>query len=247
MRCTHEAQMHQHNCFITLTYDQKHLPKNGSLNKKHFQDFMKRLRKKIGIKIRYYHSGEYGEKFRRPHYHACLFGYAFPDKTVWKSNGTNTLYVSRELNEVWPFGFSSIGNFDFNTAAYVARYTLKKVYGKAGASHYLQTNPTTGEVTELTPEYSTMSRRPGIGASWLKKFQSDVYPKGRVVLRGKEMKPPKFYDKLFEEASPSQFESIQFDRQQAAKNSLDNSPERLKTRLAVLQHSLKQLKRSYES
>ena len=77
MRCTHEAQLHSDNCFITLTYDNAHLPSDFSLDKKHFSDFMKRYRKKFGPNIRYFHCGEYGSKFGRPHYHACIFNHDF--------------------------------------------------------------------------------------------------------------------------------------------------------------------------
>jgi len=209
---------------------------------------MKRLRKKYGKGIRYYHCGEYGEQFNRPHYHACIFGFSFPDKVPWKEVNSYQLYTSEELQKLWPFGHSTIGNFDFQTAAYCARYTIKKVYGKNASNHYQRIDPITGEVHPIQPEYSTMSRRPGIGASWLKKYASDVYPKGRVVLRERELKAPKFYDKIYlENASPEILEAIKFHRQEKAKNSLDNSEERLKTRLAVIEFNLKQLKRSYES
>ncbi len=81
MRCMHEAQLHENNCFITLTYDNTHLPSDGSLHYKDFQLFIKRLRKKFGnTRIRYYMAGEYGENFGRPHFHACIFGHDFHDK-----------------------------------------------------------------------------------------------------------------------------------------------------------------------
>ena len=49
IRCVHEAQLYEANCFITLTYAPEHLPKNGSLVLEHFQKFMKRLRKRVGF------------------------------------------------------------------------------------------------------------------------------------------------------------------------------------------------------
>ena len=84
IRCVHESSLHEHNCFITLTYNDENLPLNGSLDLKHFQDFMKRLRKKVSVPIRYFHCGEYGSRLQRPHYHLLLFGLDFPDKKFWK-------------------------------------------------------------------------------------------------------------------------------------------------------------------
>jgi len=94
IRCEHEMQMHSHNCFITLTYSDDYLPRDGSLNVKHFQDFMKRFRRRVtdpddryfvseDFKLRYFHCGEYGSATFRPHYHAIVFGYDFPDKRLW--------------------------------------------------------------------------------------------------------------------------------------------------------------------
>lgn len=137
IRCMHEAQMHKQNCFITLTYDDKHLPEDHGLHYKHFQDFMKRLRKKYGAGIRFYMCGEYGEQLGRPHFHACIFGMDFADKKLWKTTGSKSkLYRSAELEKLWTFGFSSVGDVNFESAAYVARYIMKKVTGEAATEHY---------------------------------------------------------------------------------------------------------------
>lgn len=136
IRCVHEASLHQHNCFITLTYADEHLPPNNSLVYEHFQLFMKRLRKKYGEGIRFYMCGEYGENFGRPHFHACLFGHNFPDLKLWKTVNKQKLYRSAELETLWPFGHSSVGTVTFESAAYVARYILKKVSGEAAERHY---------------------------------------------------------------------------------------------------------------
>jgi hypothetical protein len=207
----------------------------------------KALRKKASV--RFYHCGEYGAKYGRPHYHACLFGYNFPDKKLFKTtpNGSK-LYTSKTLEKLWPYGYHSIARFDFNTAAYVARYTLKKIYGAAAIHHYPEdVNSTTGEVTSLQPEYSTMSRRPGIGKPWLDRYQSDIYPKDFVSHQGREMRPPRFYDKHFEAQFPQDFENLKrLRRQKQRKNQLDNTPERLDAKLRCAQASLKNLKRTYE-
>jgi hypothetical protein len=134
VRCMHEAQMHTSNCFITLTYAPEFIreAKDLSLNYEHFQLFMKRLRKRFtGKTIRFYMAGEYGELRDRPHFHACIFGLDFEDKKFLKRTETGSiLYTSKILEELWPYGYSSIGDVNFESAAYVARYIMKKVNGK---------------------------------------------------------------------------------------------------------------------
>lgn len=137
VRCVHESQLHKENCFITLTYASEHLPPDSSLHYRDFQLFMKRLRKKFtGKKIRFYMCGEYGENFGRPHFHACLFGHNFDDLKLWKTQNNIPLYRSKILEELWPFGHSSVGSVTFESAAYVARYIMKKVTGEAAELHY---------------------------------------------------------------------------------------------------------------
>lgn len=137
VRCVHESQMHKENCFITLTYAPEHLPADQSLHYRDFQLFMKRLRKRFSGKvIRFYMCGEYGENFGRPHFHACLFGHNFDDLTLWKVQNKQKLYRSKTLEELWPFGHSSVGTVTFESAAYVARYIMKKVTGEAAELHY---------------------------------------------------------------------------------------------------------------
>lgn len=234
IRCFHEAQMHEDNCFITLTYAPEHLPEDRSLDVTHFQKFMKRLRKRYGSGIRFFHCGEYGEKFFRPHYHACIFGLDFDDKVLWKYSNGVPLYVSDSLAELWPFGFSSIGEVTFESAAYVARYIMKKVTGDMAEGHYRFVDPDTGEVHDLKPEYTTMSRRPGIGASWLAKYQGDVFPSDEVVIRGRRMKPPKYYSRQYEFNEPGNWVEVRRKRLQKARaHSDDNTPARLKVREQV--------------
>lgn len=195
MRCVHEASLHEKNCFLTLTFNDEHLPGNGSLDVKYFQDFMKRLRFRYGSGVRYYHCGEYGEQFGRPHYHACLFNFDFDDKVPWTKIQDNQLWTSKALDSLWEFGFSSIGSLTFESAAYVARYVTKKITGSSARDHYAGRNP----------EYATGSKRPAIGAEWLKKYLRDVYPSDEVIMRGRSMRPPKYYDVLLERLFPDEY------------------------------------------
>lgn len=202
IRCMHEAQMHKHNCFITLTYAPEHLPQDQSLDYTHFQRFMKRFRKRVGIPVRFYMCGEYGENFGRPHYHACIFGYDFPDKQLLMrtKNGDN-LYTSKILNELWPFGLSSIGSVNFQSAAYVARYIMKKITGNAAFEHYNKVDEDGVIVSSRTPEFTRMSLKPGIGAGWFNKYHSDVFPHDHVIVKGKECSPPRYYLNRVKKAS----------------------------------------------
>ncbi len=240
VRCTHEASLYEENCFITLTYNDNKVPDDHSLNKRHFQLFMKRLRKNTGRKIRYYHCGEYGDKKGRPHYHACLFNYDFPDKKHWKTINEVPLYISDQLEETWKNGFCTIGSVTFESAAYVARYIMKKITGEIADDHYF--DPETGVFLE--PEYTTMSRRPGIGQGWIKKWTSDVYPCDNVVINAKLTRPPKYYDTQYEILDPDEFTKIKALRSKKAKKHIDNNtPLRLKTRERIQQLKLKQLPR----
>lgn len=244
VRCVHEAQLHEDNCFITLTFSPECLEAREnpySLDVADFQKFMKRLRKHFnGKRVRYFHCGEYGEKYGRPHYHAILFGLDFEDKELLRVVNGHRLYRSPTLEALWPFGYSSIGSVTFESAAYVARYIMKKVTGDESELHYTVVDPETGEVVgHKAPEYTTMSRRPGIASGWFGKFKDDVYPKDFVTVRGKKMRPPRFYDRLLESESPYELEDIKNARiQKAIPYNENNSPERLRVREKVVQKRL---------
>ena len=246
VRCVHEASLHEDNCFITLTYNNESLPEDGSLNKKHFQDFMKRLRKKYkNKKIRYYHCGEYGDKNFRPHYHAIIFGLEFDDQKLFTVNNGEKLYTSEKLEKLWPFGFSTIGTVTFESAAYVARYVMKKVNGKNAKDHYERIDPDTGEIYNLVPEYNTMSRRPGIASGWFDKYKDDVYPSDNIHLRDKTFRPPKFYDKMYEHLMPNEMEKIKKQRMiNMQKHATDNTADRLAVKEQVKNAQLNKLIRS---
>ena len=250
LRCVHEAQMHESNSFITLTYDEEHLPSDGSLDKSHFQKFMKRLRKRLcGRKISFFHCGEYGDDNLRPHYHACIFGHDFPDKELWSTRNDVDIYTSDILSKLWPFGFSTVGDVTFESAAYVARYTMKKVtFSDASPDSlenpYSRIDPSTGELIQVQPEYATMSRRPAIGKSWFEKYGSDVFPHDHVVLDGVKHPVPTFYDREYEKEDGIAYDYIKFGREMSAIYHADeNTYERLVAREKVKYDQLGLLKR----
>lgn len=228
LRCMHEASLHDDNCFITLTFDNEHLPEDKSLNVRDFQLFMKRLRKRFGDGIRFYHCGEYGETYGRPHYHAILFNIDFPDKELFRIDNGNRLYTSEILQQLWPFGFSTIGDVTMESCAYVARYVMKKIVISDMSpdelrDYYEYVNPDSGEISIRKKEYCTMSRRPAIAKEWFEKYHKDVYPKDYIVHDGKKFKPPKYYDRLFEIEYPTDCLLLKGRRKRQAILHLDNN------------------------
>lgn len=260
VRCVHEASLYQDNCFITLTYSDEHLPPDRSLHVEHYQKFMKRLRKKFtGRTIRFFHCGEYGPKLGRPHYHACLFNIDFEDKELWKMQNGTPIYLSDTLSTLWPFGFSTLGTVTFESAAYVARYIMKKVTGKGvdeidqetGLKPYETTCESTGEIIQVHPEYTTMSRGgrtgKGIAHGWFEQFKRDVYPSDFLTIQGKKFPPPKYYDGLYEIENPGALEKLKQDRKRRAlEHAQDQTPERLAVREKCKLEQIKNLKRPYE-
>lgn len=247
VRCMHEASMHQQSCFITLTYDNAHLPPGGTLVKWHFVNFMKRLRKRFGSGIRFYMCGEYGEKLGRPHYHAILFGLDFHDRELFKNVRGNKLYLSRSLQKLWPFGFSSVGNLTFQSAAYVARYVMKKVTGKRAESHYQRFDAETGEIYDILPEYNCMSRRNGIARDWFEKFKHQIFSDGSdfVVANGAKLKPPKYYDYLYDLEFPEAMDKIKLLRVRESLK-FKKSPEQLAVMAEVFKSKMSMFKRSLQ-
>lgn len=259
MRIIHEASLNDtNNCFITLTYNPENLPPDGGLIKSDFQKFMHRLRKSIAPKkIKFYMCGEYGDKSNRPHYHAIIFGYNFDDWVyLFDSPSGEPIYTSPTLERIWKHGFVTIGTVTFESAGYVARYCMKKINGpkkdeinpETGLKHYERYNSFTGEIHEVVPEYSTMSRGGrygrGIGYDWFTRFTRDIYPKDFTTIKGIKCKPPRAYDRYLREIDEDMYDDIKAGRQLAGYESLDNTELRLDQRRKVKEAQFKQLKRS---
>lgn len=219
IRSHHEASLHDASSFITLTYDDQHLPSDYSVHKRVWQLFMMRLRERIlPRQIRFLACGEYGGQSLRPHYHALIFGYDFPDKTIITSlnNRKNPLYKSEELSSLWTYGFSSIGTANYRTAGYTARYALKKIgdatrlptgaapqaaseASEPAGHRYNMVHPLSGRLVLQKPEFMLMSRRPGLGRGWFDKFKDDIFPCDFIVIDGTKHPVPAYYTKLLEE------------------------------------------------
>lgn len=242
LRVMHEASLHEANCFVTLTYDDRHLPANGSLEHRDFQLYLKRVRKRD--QARYYMCGEYGPLNQRPHYHACLFGIDYRNRLpAGKSKSGQIYYESPELTATWRLGKASVQDLTKETAGYCTKYIMNKALGQNAETHYERITED-GEIIQLKPEYSAMSLKPGIGAEWYAKYKQDVYLHDHAILDGKEQRPPKYYDKLYsrETAADAKLnkDKIEYERQKRAADAyLNNTPERLKVREIVHKAKLK--------
>lgn len=235
-RCLAEASYHDSNIFLTLTYNDSHLPRplikereDGSLSfskihplvKRDVQLFIKRLRKHyFDQDIRYFLCGEYGSKSMRPHYHLILFGLFLDDlKPLYMTSEGFSYYTSESIEKLWyvesdtehSAGFHIITDVNWSTCAYVARYIMKKQYGH-GAEIYDELN--------YPKEFTLMSRRPGIGRQFYEDHKLDIYSdKGEVFLSlpdgAHSIKSNRYYDRLYDLEFPDHFSAISDDRKRS--------------------------------
>lgn len=218
----HEAALYDRNVFVTLTYDDEHMPPSGSLVPADLQKFIKRLRQAVvrdggtfvssGKGVRFFACGEYGERTGRPHYHALLFNVAFGDQHRVGAD----LFSSDSLRALWPFGDHKIGELTAKSAAYVAGYNLKSRYGS-----WCNLD---GEVVERP--FLRMSRRPGIGSDWLERFREDLQ-NGFLVADGRRNRVPRAYLRRLQKLDPALAEQVQYRSLQHALKSDGRDPARL--------------------
>lgn len=244
--------------FVTLTYDDDHLKncrgdplqdgENASLYKKDFQDFMKRLRKYIEpVQIRFFMAGEYGTKTFRPHYHAIIFNLPITDLHFYKrtENG-DILYNSPTLSRIWNNGHVVIGEVTWDTCAYTARYTAKK------ANNYEEFY----ERWNINPEFTLMSRRPGIGRNYYERNNYSLFTGDFIYIAtptgGKKISTPAYFNRLLDNDDPDLSKQLKEHRKEVMselekvrakltdKNYIDN----LDTQAESLQSKIKSLRRN---
>nr|QJB20262.1 MAG: replication initiator protein [Microvirus sp.] len=237
LRIMHENSMHSADgSFVTLTYSDAYVPADYGLHYRDFQLFMHRLRKAIPGAGRFFMSGEYGDEFGRPHFHAILFNCDFPDKVLWKRD-PEPLYTSEVLSGLWDNkGFCTIGAVTLTSAGYCARYAMKKIMGPASGDAYQSIDKETGEVFDRSPPFCHMSLKPGIGYDWFMKYYTDCFPCDFLVHDGRKFPVPRYYTKLFEDINASSHEKVLRGRRamvRARKDHPDNTPRRLRDRWEV--------------
>ena len=261
MRIAHEASLHEYsggNSFITLTYRDPlectpeqwirgdHVPSDWSLNPRHWELFMKRLRKFFEPQqLRFFAAGEYGRKCKhgvdlrrvscplcrvgRPHFHAIIFNGSFPDLVSYQSDGNITRWTSPTLERIWRYGFVDVAPFTYNAGQYVAGYILKKMSGARSHDQYLSVD-LDGVITWLEPEFVRMSRNPGVGRVWFEKYFQDVFPSDEVPVPGKGVfrGVPRFYEECYAEVFEAELEEIKKVREAFMREHADDyTPERL--------------------
>lgn len=241
LRLQHEAQLHKHKQFITLTYNDEHY--SPTLIPDDTTKFIHKLRAQIHRdnidrtknknterqKIKYYIAGEYGEQNDRPHYHMILFGYEFTDLV----KQDKTLYKSAKLEKIWGQGYCSVGEVNAQTCAYVTKYVTKIVNEGNVEKHYNVLDPRTGEIIQRHKEFARMSLKPAIGKRWIEKYWPEVYQSRDGITKpgGTTMPPPKYYDKYLKDKHNDLYEYKQKERyERSAKWTQDNAPDRLAAR-----------------
>lgn len=161
-----EALEHEDNSFVTLTYDDEHLPKGGSLAPKDFQDWLKRYRKSIEpFKIRYYGVGEYGDQSSRPHYHVAIFGHPGCASGVsrYREGRRDCCSICNNVRDTWARGRVDVGALETKSAQYIAGYIIKKMTRRDDV-----------RLNGREPEFARMSLRPGLGAHSIHEVASEL-------------------------------------------------------------------------
>lgn len=263
VRCMHEKRVHQSSCFVTLTYDPKNLPPHGTLVRDAVPKFNARLRDYLNYPpLSFFYCGEYGDLNGRPHYHEIIFGYDPPDKKFWKRVRGQDYFTSELLSDRWGLGNVVIGSVDFDSAAYVARYTLKKQKASDEILYTLAC-PVTGvvfdvryfdrpcsdiytrEVYNRYPVFAGMSTNPAIGRRFLERYPDDVYAQMNTVFKGHEIALPRYYLKVLEKQDPLKYRLF---KQKQKLEACLNPPNyaRLEAREKIISARIKPLSRSLD-
>lgn len=229
-RMVMESMLYKHNYFITLTYSNEYMDsmpekyKNVdgayTLYPNDLSAFIKRLRRKFEyeldhVGVRFYACGEYGSKTFRPHFHICLFNAPIPDCIQVGNNKIGQpLFDSNFVSSLWPCGHICIGELNWQTCAYTARYTMKKAGGQ-DAEYYRELN--------LNPEFVRMSRRPGIGFDYFCDHQDSFFDNDKIVLpatskdKRNVQKIPTYFVKKMQDLDPVSVASSKARRAEAGR------------------------------
>nr|QJB19253.1 MAG: replication initiator protein [Microvirus sp.] len=249
LRCMNEAKCWPSNYYVTMTYNSEYMPPGGSVSLRDVQLFMKRLRKHFNSNkdnpVRFFLGAEYGEDNRRPHYHALLFNVQFDDLRLHGYNGRGEpLYTSATMSRLWgddmgTFGFVTLGAVTFESAVYCAKYALKQIKLSEHSTEAARQEwekryvvyDADGIVYERDREFAVMSRRPGIGAPYYEKYGQEIRNHDNMVVNGRTVRPPRYYDTKSDAIDPDRFAAVKKDRKRLAVLSKpDNTPERLEVK-----------------
>lgn len=227
-----ECKEWEQNWFLTLTYNEENVVYNAIVNTEtgevgevktlvpeHLTKFMKDLRRYFEYHfghtgIRFYACGEYGDKTQRPHFHLIVFNLPLNDLVQWKSVNGNPYFLSETILKIWEKGHITVCNVNWETCAYVARYIMKKWKGEGAKEFY--------EIKGIEPEFVRMSRNPGIGKKYFETNKEEIYKNDEIIAIGangkaQKIKPPKYFDRLFDIESPEDMEKIRKKREKLAR------------------------------
>lgn len=246
VRCMLEAEQYPDrddltfNWHITLTYDEHNLPcyeelidkstgetkysdnPNGVLKYSDVQTFKKDLLEYFRTHynhtgVKFFMCGEYGGQTKRPHYHIIFFNLPIPKEElkIHKMTTQGPIYKCDMIQKIWKKGFISVTEVNWDICAYVARYVLKKRYGSTSQTEYFE--------ADMVPEFTHMSNRAAIGRKWFDKNFQKVYENDEIILKGhaskiQSIKPPKYYDKLFKDMYPDDYEALAVRRKRSIEN-----------------------------
>lgn len=172
-RLLHEMQYYENSIFLTLTYNDDSLPESMELVPADLRNFWKRLRKNIDVKIKYFACGEYGTIFRRPHYHAIVFGLSNKDYDA--------------IDDAWDLGFIKIGSVTEQSIRYVASYIMDK-------DESINMSEFTG--IKVAP-FSRSSN--GLGKRYVLDNKERLIKNLSIKRKNIELGLPKYYKKLIED------------------------------------------------
>lgn len=252
-RCVLEGSLWEENWFLTLTYDEDHLPRhdefldskgrtwvdtencwNGYLNDKDMTKFNKDIREYWRThfnhtNIRFYYCGEYGSTTFRPHFHGIYFNLPILPSMLKYYKTTpdgNILYTCPIIEKIWKKGYVVIGHMSWETAAYVARYVTKKWTGEMSDIHY--------GILGQTPEFCRMSRMPGIARQYFEQHKEAIYKLDEIVMKVANektlsIKPCKYFDQLYDIEYPEDMQRIKLIRRTNAEEAA-----KLKDKLSTL-------------
>lgn len=201
VRCVLESLEHENNWFITLTYDDDHLPRDGALHREHLREFFKALYNR-GYHFRYFGCGEYGSLNNRPHYHLILFGLDLDDMKYIQNAKS---FSSKTLDACWPYGFYFIGDVSYSSCNYVAQYTLKKNFKDS--------------LKYPVPEFICYSNRPGLAYSWCEKHLDTLLKYDAVYGdfgNSKVSRLPRYFEKVADSLDHQLLEAMKQKRLKAS-------------------------------
>lgn len=245
IRCSQEASMHEHNYFVTLTYDDNFLPSSvdgyldfdgeiydSTLDRRDIQLFIKSLREwersHGNDHIKVFYCGEYGGRTSRPHFHLIVFGASeIPDLTFSFKRGDYDYFKSVTYERFWSDhgflrGFVDITEASFDTIAYTARYCMKKIGGKLKKDFmewYEELDPGLRPQLRKQP-FIGMSLKPGIASEYYEQNKGQIRSEDLVKYQKNyelyKSKPPRYFDKLFEREDSKGFELVKGNRKKLA-------------------------------